>query len=122
MRHLCEETSIEAYADEDVKSSIRVWRYREFAVGPDQGEWNIFFVPMGICLSAFTFSNLDRAIACMLEIDKLRNNWLGMEAEDWDAVRPKVIEIFNRYAPVIDGGFEGSHIRSETENGYGSLN
>lgn len=123
MKHLCEETFIEAYASEDVKSSVRVWRYREFAVGAEQNGWNIFFVPMGIVLSGFTFPNEDRAIACMIEIDKLRNNWLGMEVKDWDAVRPKVLEIFSRYAPVIDGGNEdGSFIRAETENGYGQLN
>ncbi len=98
-------------------------RYREFAValGPDYRRYRIYYVPMGCQLSSFDFTSQADAIACMIEIDKLRNNWLGLTADEWEVLRPEIITVLSRFGTVRDTRKDiekGVAVYPEDKNGY----
>jgi len=121
MRSLCTEEWIEMALETGGTASTKAIRFREFAVVPCNGGWEIVFVPMAAGISDFVFakSQLNWAIEAMFRIDKLKNNWLGLEAEDWLAIRPEIIAVYEHYGTVFEK-LEGPTIEvfPETFNGY----
>lgn len=120
MYELCTHEPITVLNYEGGQMRYMGWRYREFAVIKAQ-HYRLVFVPIAGFLADVTFATQESAIECMIEIDKLRNHWLGLEDSEWKDLFDKIIPILRRFALPFDIVEEGITVNPETENqnGYG---
>lgn len=97
-------------------------RYQEFGVHRLDGNlfepWRISHLPSGQ-LVAVGFENVDAAVAAMIEIAKLRNDWAVIEKEDLNFdLKDKCDAIMRKHGGKVTGGNSPYKIAL---NGYGEL-
>jgi hypothetical protein len=102
---------------------VKAWRYRDMAVhhvSTGKGElkdWSITHVPSGLKFPR-DFKTCQIAMACAVELDRLRNNWADIDQEDVNNVKARAVEILHKYSGQYRSGGGAMSPRCDL-NGYG---